>query len=80
MKQARRTLLAVVVGIVVVGFMSGQATAAPLCFGHEATIVGSSGSDTIHGTPGPDVIVGRAGGDFIEGRRGDDVICGGTRA
>ncbi len=50
----------------------------PICFGQEATIVGTSGDDVIDGTEGPDVIAGLGGDDVIHGLGGDDVICGGS--
>lgn len=46
------------------------------CAGQRATIVGTSGDDSLSGTAGPDVIVGQGGNDDIEGLGGDDVICG----
>jgi uncharacterized delta-60 repeat protein len=50
----------------------------PACLGRlPATIVGTSGSDTLTGTPGTDVIVGLGGDDTIDGLGGDDRICGG---
>jgi Ca2+-binding RTX toxin-like protein len=52
------------------------ASSAPLCFGREATEVGTGGNDTIIGTAGNDVLVGRGGADRIEGRGGNDRICG----
>ena len=56
----------------------GTASAAPECFGQEATIVGTPGNDPdINGTSGADVIVGRGGDDNIEGLGGNDRICGG---
>ncbi len=50
------------------------------CHGATATIVGTSGDDTLIGTPGRDVIVGRAGDDRIRGLGGDDVLCGNVGA
>ncbi|MBA3653472.1 MAG: hypothetical protein H0W70_04690 [Actinobacteria bacterium] len=50
----------------------------PTCDGRVATIIGTSGDDSIYGTPGPDVIVGLGGNDDVYGQGGDDVICGGT--
>ena len=50
------------------------------CNGLAATIVGSTGDDTLDGTDGPDVIVGLAGDDVINGLAGDDVICAGGGA
>lgn len=49
----------------------------PMCFGKEATKVGTSGSDTISGTSGDDVIVGLGDRDLIRGLGGNDRICGG---
>lgn len=49
----------------------------PMCFGKEATKVGTNDSDTISGTRGDDVIVGLGDRDFIRGLAGDDRICGG---
>jgi len=51
--------------------------AQPLCYGLEATIIGTPDDDLIDGTSDPDVIVGLAGNDEINGLGGDDVICGG---
>ena len=47
------------------------------CLGRQATMVGTSGPDSIRGTDGPDVIMGLGGDDAITGGRGDDVICAG---
>lgn len=53
-------------------------TISPLvCDGLTATIVGTSGNDSIFGTPGDDVIVGLGGDDLISGEGGNDRICGG---
>jgi Ca2+-binding RTX toxin-like protein len=46
------------------------------CAGQPATIVGTSGRDTLTGTDGPDVITGRGGNDVIEGVGDDDRLCG----
>ena len=51
--------------------------AQPLCYGLEATIIGTPDDDVIDGTDGPDVIIGLLGNDKINGLGGDDVICGG---
>lgn len=48
-----------------------------ICDGRVATIVGTSGNDTLFGTEGPDVIAALQGDDTIWGADGDDVICGG---
>ena len=47
------------------------------CRGRVATLVGTSGRDTLRGTAGPDVIAGLGGNDVINGRGGNDVLCGG---
>ena len=47
-----------------------------LCFGREATIVGTDGDDTLVGTPADDVIVGYGGDDTIRGLGGNDRLCG----
>mgnify|MGYP002639790556 CR=1 FL=1 len=46
------------------------------CNGLQATIIGTSGDDSINGTAGDDVIVGLAGNDTINGKGGNDTICG----
>ncbi len=58
-------------------FPMPPSSGAPMCFGREATKVGTSGSDTLRGTGGDDVIIGLAGRDLIKGRGGNDRICGG---
>ena len=58
-------------------FLVLPAWAAPRCTGMAATIVGTSGADTIKGTSGSDVIVGRKGHDTINGLGGNDRVCGG---
>lgn len=57
--------------------LSSTAAGAPRCGGRPATIVGTSGSDSLTGTAKADVIVGRGGDDVISGLGGDDRICGG---
>src|SRR3954462_11837305 len=46
------------------------ASRGPTCDGETATIVGSSGDDTLHGTSGDDVIVAKRGDDIVKGRGG----------
>jgi Ca2+-binding RTX toxin-like protein len=65
---------------VVVASGPAPAAARPMCHGHAATIVGTSGPDRITGTRGPDVVVGLGGNDKIQGLGGDDVLCGGPGA
>jgi len=50
------------------------------CWGERATIVGTTGDDTLNGTAKLDVIVGREGNDKIYGSGGPDLICGGPGA
>ncbi len=47
-----------------------------LCAGIVATMVGTSGPDTINGTPGNDVIAALGGNDTVHGLGGNDTICG----
>jgi len=49
----------------------------PKCGGRRATILGTSGDDTLRGTVFQDVILGRGGNDTIRGLAGNDTICGG---
>ena len=57
--------------------VTGPAHAAASCFGRRATIVGTSGNDSLFGTARRDVIVGKGGRDRIVGKGGNDLICGG---
>jgi hypothetical protein len=56
---------------------AGPTGRAVMCLGMEATMVGTTGPDTINGTPGDDVLVGLGGNDIINGYGGNDRICGG---
>ena len=47
------------------------------CNGKIATIVGTSGIDSIQGTPSDDVIVSLGGNDWVYGNGGNDTICSG---
>jgi Ca2+-binding RTX toxin-like protein len=67
-------------GLVLTFVGAAPASAATHCQGDRATIVGTSGSDSLRGTNGRDVIAGLGGGDRIFGAGGDDVICGGSGA
>lgn len=58
-----------------VRFIGGSA--APRCFGHRATIVGTRHGEKLVGTRHRDVIAALAGNDTVLGRGGDDLICGG---
>ena len=71
--------VSVLVGGVVAASVAAVPTAsaaAPTCRGEVATIVGTSGDDTLTGTRGRDVIVGLAGSDTLAGLGGSDLICG----
>jgi Ca2+-binding RTX toxin-like protein len=48
-----------------------------MCFGHQATIIGTNGNDRLYGTKGNDVIIGMGGADLISAGLGADLICGG---
>ena len=79
----RRRITAVVSGVVL--FTGGALlpiaatahAAAPDCFGHRPTIVGTDKDDDMKGTAGRDVIVGLGGNDDISALDGDDLVCGG---
>ncbi|MGZ5405443.1 MAG: calcium-binding protein [Nocardioides sp.] len=76
----RMSVLALVSALVMSGSGSPHAShlvavGASLCFGSDATIVGTDASETINGTQGNDVIVGGGGDDTINGLGGDDRIC-----
>lgn len=55
-----------------------SATPAGSCNGRPATMVGTSGNDTITGTAGDDVILGLGGNDTIRGMGGNDTVCAGA--
>ena len=46
----------------------------PTCEGEKATIVGTTGPDTLEGTSKRDVMVGLAGDDVLYGRGGDKAL------
>jgi Ca2+-binding RTX toxin-like protein len=50
----------------------------PRCAGREATIEGTSGSETLIGTAGRDVIAALGGNDRVRGLKGNDLVCGGA--
>jgi hypothetical protein len=58
-------------------FGASGAAASQTCFGHKATIVGTSRSDRLVGTAARDVIVAGRGHDRVYARRGNDLVCGG---
>jgi beta-glucanase (GH16 family) len=73
-----RVVLAVVIAIAALA-VAGTASAvvSPTCFGHKATIVGTSQSDRLVGTAARDVIVAGRGNDRVTGHGGDDLVCSG---
>lgn len=81
MRRRGSVAVAVVLGSLALlagGLVAPVAGAAgPLCFGREATILGTPAGETLTGTPGPDVIIGLGGDDVIYGLGGADRICGG---
>jgi Ca2+-binding RTX toxin-like protein len=92
-KHGIRKRFAIVIGVAAVGVMAlgaqtGAQTQAPTprgqapvtCYPNShkpATIVGTSGNDTLSGTPADDVIASRGGNDKVSGLGGNDLICGG---
>lgn len=48
------------------------------CFGHGATIVGTSGRDVLKGTAHRDVIAALGGNDVVRAGGGNDLVCGGA--
>jgi hypothetical protein len=57
---------ALIVAVVLAGsVLAPAALAAPMCLGHEATIVGTPGPDILRGTAKRDVIVARGGHDQV---------------
>lgn len=78
MHKIRRATLALIMALGAIVVIAPPSTAAPMCFGKRATIVGTRGADRLVGTGGKDVIVGLGGDDEILGRGGRDRICGGN--
>jgi Ca2+-binding RTX toxin-like protein len=83
MKSGARFITVVLASTVLVGaFLASAAepasAAVPICFGKNATIVGTKADDFLMGTEEADVIVGLGGNDTIRGLFGDDRICGGS--
>ena len=65
-------------GSVVIRVRRGGGGSDTTCGGKTATIVGTSGNDTLAGLDAADVIVGLGGNDVIRGGRENDIICGGA--
>jgi len=68
-----------IVGAVACLLLTGATmrSAAVVCAGLPATIVGTAGPDVLTGTDGLDVIAALGGDDRIDGRGGIDAICAG---
>ena len=73
----RSIVAAIVVALLAVPAVATSVSAAPMCDGKRATIVGTSKSERLVGTKRADVIVARGGNDKILGRGGADRICAG---
>lgn len=73
-------LLAVAASITVTSpaTASASVTTWSRCFGHRATVGGTSGDDVLRGTEGNDFIAGLGGDDVIVGGGGHDHLCGGS--
>jgi Ca2+-binding RTX toxin-like protein len=71
-------LACAVVTLIAVAASGAESSAAPMCHGERATIVGTSGDDVIQGTEESDVIWAGPGNDTIYGGLGNDIICGGA--
>ena len=56
---------------------TATSSAAHVCAGKPATIVGTPDNDDLRGTPKADVIVGLKGKDTITALGGNDIVCGG---
>jgi len=80
MQPVIRSGIATILGLLALaasGPVLAQVSGPVTCNGKVATIVGTSGDDTLLGTKLPDVIVGLEGNDTITGASGNDTICGG---
>ena len=55
----------------------GPPTVVAMCKGQPATVVGTSGNDTLTGTGARDVIAGLGGNDRISALGGNDLVCAG---
>lgn len=75
MKSLKVGAIALVSGLAFLGVPAAAASAT--CFGHKATIVGTSGNDHLVGTAARDIIVAGRGHDWVSARQGNDLVCGG---
>jgi Ca2+-binding RTX toxin-like protein len=73
---AHRTIPLVLLASMVMGGVPAHAGHDATCHGIPATIVGTSGRDSVGGTPNDDVATMRGSGDRFDGFHGDDLICG----
>lgn len=76
-KQTLRCMLSTAALVASVFAAVPASAAPPTCRGVEATIVGTSGPDTLIGTDDDDVIVALGGHDRIQSRGGYDLVCAG---
>jgi Ca2+-binding RTX toxin-like protein len=76
MNGSQRASLLVVLVILPILAATPSPAGRASCLGRPATIVGTSGNDTIWGTSRTDVIVAKAGNDTVNGLGGPDRICG----
>ena len=72
-----RALLFICVLIASLTIAAPAGAAERRCLGEKATIVGTSGDDTLRGTDERDVILGLGGQDEIRSGGGDDIVCAG---
>lgn len=77
MRSWRKIALVTVLLLGTTALGAAPASAAPMCFGKRATLVGTDGKDKLVGTAGPDVIVARGGHDHIRSKGGNDRVCAG---
>ena len=62
---------------VTAGGGGGPGGGGPTCAGRRATVVGTTGADTLIGTDKRDVIKARGGNDVVRGLARGDIVCGG---
>ena len=77
MSLGKSWIVLVGVGLLTAWVATPALSAPQTCFGHQATIIGTTGDDRIVGTAERDVIVGRAGDDTVRSLEGNDLVCGG---
>lgn len=79
MHRKATTLISAAAAVGAIGLLPATVAAGgSSCFGQPATIVGTSGDDTIQGTASRDVIALGGGDDTADARGGADLVCGGN--